>query len=346
MSMDPTRPDPVSDYIREQPDVVAATLAAARAGLAGWTPARAGLVLVGSGSSMNALLATAPTFTAAGRGPVLLRNPQAFLAELDPLSGWAGTAVILSQSGASRTSIAAARAARDAGMDVLVVTGEAASPIAALGLPLLVMPIGPEPIGPKTKGFGASIAAMLAVAERLGAPLPGTTGLAAALRGATEPLRLAVERFAPGLAELDFLMVAGQGRLLGIAVEGSLKVAEMAGIPAAGFDTEEAMHGRFHGLTRHSAALFLAGDAGERAEAARAVAALDGLGIRAAILDASGGPGLFPLPALPPPLDVLAAVIPLQWLAWFLARRRGIEPDRMRYPGMSQKLAIKTDSQP
>ncbi|BBK32601.1 hypothetical protein STHU_32350 [Allostella humosa] len=344
--MDMATDDPVADYIREQPAVVAATLSAARAELTSWSPTARGVVLVGSGSSMNAILATAPSFAAAGRGPVLARNPTAFIAEAATLAGWAGLAVILSQSGASRTTIAAAEAARAAGMAVLIVTGDGASPIAALGLPMVVMPIGAEPIGPKTKGFGASIAAMLAVAERLGAPLPGLPGLETALADAVEPARAAMERFATAVPALDFLMVAGQGRLLGIAVEGSLKVAEMAGIPAGGFDTEEALHGRFHGLTQNSAAIFLTADAAERAEAARAVAVLGSLGIQAGTIDAAGSPGLCPVPALPAPFQPLAAVIPLQWLAYHLARGRGIQPDQMRYPGLSQKLAIKTDQQP
>lgn len=344
MSMDGTAADPVAGFIREAPRAAADTLAAARRRLASWTPAAGGVVLVGSGSSMNALTAVAPGFAAAG--PVMLRSPMAFLAEAETLRRRAGLAVILSQSGASRTSIAAARAARAAGMEVLIVTAEAASPIAALSLPTLVMPIGAEPIGPKTKGFAASIAAMLAVAERLGAPLPPADGLEPALAEATEAVLPAVSGFADGLAGLDFLLVAGQGRHLGLAVEGSLKVAEMAGIPAAGFDTEEALHGRFHGLTGRSAAIFLASVPAGRAEADRAVAVLAGLGIRAGILDAAGGPGICRLPPLPAPFDLLAAVIPLQWLAWALARGRSLRPERMRYPGLSQMLAIKTDSQP
>lgn len=347
MTMDRTTPtDPVAAFIRAQPGVVAATCEAVRGQLANLAPQPGGIVLVGSGSSMNALTATAPSLAAGGCGPVLLRSPSAFLAELAMLRPWARLAVILSQSGASRTSIAAAEAAREAGMGVLVITAEAASPIARRSLPTAIMPVGAEPIGPKTKGFGASIAAMLVLAERLGAPLPQPAGLPGTLEDATEPARIAMTAFAGGLPDLDFLLVAGQGRHLGLAMEGSLKVAEMAGIPAAGFDTEEAVHGRFHGLTRHSAAIFLSSSAAERADADRAMAALGSLGIRAGIIDTAGGPGICPLPALSAPFDLLAAVIPLQWLAWALARDRGLPPERMRYPGMSQKLAIKTDSQP
>jgi glucosamine 6-phosphate synthetase-like amidotransferase/phosphosugar isomerase protein len=41
-------------------------------------------------------------------------------------------------------------------------------------------------------------------------------------------------------------------------------------------------------------------------------------------------------------LDLLSAVVPFQLLAWHLAREKGIIPEKMRYPGLSQKLGIKT----
>jgi fructoselysine-6-P-deglycase FrlB-like protein len=40
-------------------------------------------------------------------------------------------------------------------------------------------------------------------------------------------------------------------------------------------------------------------------------------------------------------LDILYAVVPVQWLAVHLALRRGLRPETMRYPGLSADLAIK-----
>jgi len=53
-------------------------------------------------------------------------------------------------------------------------------------------------------------------------------------------------------------MVMGQGRHYATALEGSLKLSEICGVAAAAFDTEEAFHGRFHGLGGSSLALFVA----------------------------------------------------------------------------------------
>jgi len=43
-----------------------------------------------------------------------------------------------------------------------------------------------------------------------------------------------------------------------------------------------------------------------------------------------------------PELDLLSAIVPFQYLGWHLARGKGIVPEKMRYPGLSQKLKIKT----
>ena len=43
-----------------------------------------------------------------------------------------------------------------------------------------------------------------------------------------------------------------------------------------------------------------------------------------------------------PELDLLSAIVPFQYLGWHLAVARGVVPEKMRYPNLSQKLRIKT----
>jgi fructoselysine-6-P-deglycase FrlB-like protein len=141
----------------------------------------------------------------------------------------------------------------------------------------------------------------------------------------------------------------GQGRHYATALEGSLKLSEMAGLAAAASDTEEAFHGRFHGLGPRSVALFLAANAAEQAMAAVGAAALEELGVRSRILNLAGTPAgpydvalSWPRTERWPELDLIGAIVPFQWLACGLARRRGLPPERMRYPGLSRRLKIKT----
>jgi glucosamine--fructose-6-phosphate aminotransferase (isomerizing) len=242
-----------------------------------------------------------------------------------------GVVVVLSQSGASVTSIEAAMAARVAGRDVLSITAEAASPLARGGGPLLVMPIGPEPIGPKTKGFTASVATLLALA---GAPGDPGASFAIALAAAPDWAGRLIDR----ADRADMVLVTASGALYGIALEASLKIAEIAGIPTACFPWEEVLHGRLHGLTPASVCVVIVDDARTRAEAERARIAMHARGVAIDLLDLADD--------LPPPWSILAGVTPFQWLAVRLAERRGMAPEAMRYPGLSADLAIKTNPPP
>lgn len=335
----------VSAYIRQQPDRLAATLRDAAEMLAGWDPGpHDGLVLVGSGSSMNALLATRP----AGRA-VQVTGPGAFLQAMRRGLAARPLVVVMSQSGRSSTSVAAAEAAMAAGLPTLLITAEAASPIAQLPLPRILLPIGPEPIGPKTKGFTASLGAMVALDAHLAGlpvPQPDPAVMTAVVDGCAEP----AAALAKTLDAADYLLVTGHGRMFGIALEASLKIAEIAGLPTAAFEPEEALHGRLHGMTARSLGLLIASNAAELEEAARIATAMASRGVRIRILNLAGPAGDYDWcggiawPASP--FDLAAAIIPFQWLAVALAERRGMAPEAMRYPGLSADLAIKLPASP
>ncbi len=341
----------IETYIAEQPAVLAATTRDLPPRLALWHPASFdGIVLVGSGSSLNALAVAEPMMAQAGRGPVRLRGPMAFLRDLDAGTIGHALVVVLSQSGNSLTSIDAAAAARRADLPTLVMTAHADSPIARVGAPLALLPIGAELVGPKTKGYTASVAGLLALADRLGAKLPEPVDLAVAMHAGLVPARAAARVLASGLADVDFILVMGQGRHLGTALEASLKIAEMAGVPTAAFDTEEALHGRLHGLTARSFGLLIAADSEERATAERAAAVMADLGTTVRLLNLTPVATPFdwraPAGLLPPPYDPLSAILPCQYLGCALAEARGCDPDAMRYPGLSGRLHIKARDEP
>jgi fructoselysine-6-P-deglycase FrlB-like protein len=258
---------------------------------------------------------------------VTLHAPQHFAQDLADGAVPPGQVVVLSQSGASVTSIEAVRAAAQASMAVLAITANAGSPIAALGAEVFVLPIGEERIGPKTKGFTASVAALLALAG-----VPGSPG--EVFGALIEPARAQAAELLALADGADCLTVTGAGALYGIALEASLKVAEVAGLPTAAYPWEEVLHGRLHGLTGRSACVVLSDDPGTQAEALAAQAAMGRRGATVQVLACAG--------ALAPPWSALAAVLPFQFLAVLLAQARGRDPDAMRYPGLSADLGIKT----
>ena len=85
--------------------------------------------------------------------------------------------------------------------------------------------------------------------------------------------------------DVDALVVAGRRAHHGIALEASLKIAEMSGLRRAAFPTEEFLHRRLHGVTPRSIAFVIAEGDGEIAEAERASAAMGRRGCRVLIVD-------------------------------------------------------------
>jgi fructoselysine-6-P-deglycase FrlB-like protein len=332
----------IQDHIGEQPAVIAAAFGSVAARLKDLRPA-APAVLVGSGSSFNALTAAAATTSRASGERPRVQGPASFLRETGEGAKSGGSVIVLSQSGASSTSVAAARAAGRT-TNLLVITCEAESPIARLPLPRLILPIGGEPIGPKTKGFTVTLAgalAILAYCEGRSLPPFDQAAFAALITEAES----GAGSLATTLDDLDYLVVAGDQRFYGIALEASLKVAEIAGLPTAAFETEELLHGRLHGLGPKSLVVVIASTDTEREVAEIAAAAMAKRAVRLLLLNMTGRSTRYDWMTLAlrdqGVLDILYAVVPFQWLAVHLALRRGMRPETMRYPGLSADLAIK-----
>lgn len=342
-------------YIQEQPKVLERVYEEVPRELEGLNPiSSAGTVyLVGSGTSMNALLAVEPSLAGIGIPRVHIRGPMAFLADPNLQKGPSSLAIILSQTGTSTTSVQAVEHARRLGMRVITVTAEKDSPIARVSPEMLVIPAGPETVGPKTKGYTASILTLLLLVLGPSGRNLRIAEFSAELSRLIGHCKMACEEMARTFRGADFVMVMGQGRHYATALEGSLKITEMSGIPAAGFETEEAFHGRFHALSGKSLALFVTATTVQQEMAAGGAEVLSRLGLGVHVLNLGRKPSSpfdchMPWPANDslPELDLLSAVVPFQFLAWHLAKEKGIVPEKMRYPGLSQKLGIKTKGNP
>ena len=310
------------------------------------------LQLVGSGTSFNALLATEAALGAAAGLAVRTLTPIAFLKQ-DPNLRRLSAVMVLSHSGTSATSVAAAQTGIDLGIPTIVVTGYADSALAVLPAMRVILPISDETVGAKTKGYTASLLALLMIARHIrgkdAAEAPELAGFVADYRRLIVAAEGWAESFAASLDDADAIAVMGQGRHLATALEGALKIAEIAGIPTLPSETEDACHGRFFGYTKRTQSLFIAHTAEEKQLAATAAAALTEFGLKAAIADLSGASGQSPHDiALPWPkaatiyeLDLLSAVVPFQWLAQRMALRRGRVPEVMPYPGLSKRLGLR-----
>jgi glucoselysine-6-phosphate deglycase len=340
----------IGNYIRRQASTVAGLPILLQRDLDALTslkqrPER--IVLVGTGSSMNALLAGADALEEATGATVIAKEPEAFL-RLPPRSNGQSTLVLAaSQSGMSITSVEAVKLSLARGFPTLVVTGEAESMISKTGADILVMPIGPETVGPKTMGYTATVLSILAIAARLGGRKIDTSGLESTLGKTVETGLAAAKGLIGRFGMPDYILVAGQSTHVGTALEASLKIAEISGVPTAGFDMEEALHGHVYGTTPKSLVMAIAQTEDEAKVAANLAEALEPLGPRAIICNLSTHATRFDLDVTWPTdrsYDWLAgswAPIPFQWYGCELAIARGIDPDKMIYPTIGQKLNVR-----
>jgi fructoselysine-6-P-deglycase FrlB-like protein len=335
----------IENFMAEQGEVIPATFERPdAAAFAKGITAYDRVLFVGSGSSLNALTIVRGWLQAAIARPVEVINPAVFLRDIDDVFG-KPLVVVLSQSGTSSTSIEAASVVREKGWQVVVITADLESPIGALGLPMILLPIGEEPIGPKTKGFTASIAACFQLAAALAARnLPaisaGSVDDTLALSGKAVSALLAAETLP------SYIVITGSGRHFGVALEASLKIAEIAGVATAGFEPEELLHGRLHGTNAESLVIMITADEAERDLASHTAVVMAERGVKVTLLNLTGAATPFDWLHIDAeasaPLDTILASIAFQRLAVDLALRRKMIPDAMTYPGLSKALAIKT----
>ena len=342
----------IDRYIREQPALLASLpdrLEPMIRSLPALETRPERLILVGTGSSMNALLAAATALEEATGIMPLYREPQAFL-RLPPQASVLRTLVIaVSQSGRSTTTVAAVRLAVSLGLPTVAVVGEAATPMELAGADVLVMPIGVETAGPKTKGYTASVLTLLGIAAHLGDQRLATAPLAA-MEVALVQAEIAAQTLLQRFGIPDYVQVAGQQGHVGSALEASLKIAEITGVPTAAFDIEEALHGHVYGTTDRSLVLLIARDPAEARVAETLGAALIPLGPHVAICNLSGAPTQFDLSIdWPSPAsgwaDATWVLFPFQWYAWHMAKAKGQEVPGMIYPGLGDRLDIKLRDQ-
>lgn len=337
-------------YIREQATILSGLASAvadtlARCPALQQTPQR--IVLLGTGSSMNALLAAAEALETATGATVVAKEPEAFLRLPPKMNRQATLVLAASQSGMSIQTIEAVSLAVKSGFPTLVITGDGNSLITKTGADVLVMPIGEETVGPKTKGYSATVLSAFAVAAKFRGWHLDLTSLAGPLTLTIETGLAAAQTLLNTFGVPDYILVAGQGQHLGSALETGLKIAEISGVPTASFDTEEALHGHCYGTTKQSLVLVIAQTETEARVAANLGEALAELGPRLALLNLSGHATRFDLAVswpIAPGYDWLAAIwapIPLQWYGCELAKARGIDPDKMIYPDLGKKLNVR-----
>ncbi|HII41104.1 MAG TPA: SIS domain-containing protein [Thermoplasmata archaeon] len=243
-------------------------------------------------------------------------------------------AVVLgvSHSGATSTTNQALGLARRSGADTRALCGLPGSPMGEVAEEVLVTGSVHDHSWANTMSYTTQLTAFARLAETL-AQEPrelfpgGVEAVPRLIRRAlgTEP---AIRRLAKRVAARDRVTFLGGGLDEVTALEAALKIRETCSFPASGYHVEQFLHGPFLSLDRREALVALRSrqDDDRETEILRGVART---GASVTVVGEARGAHI----RLPPAdrlLRPIVSVIPLQYLAYYVALERKKDPDVMR----------------
>ena len=159
----------------------------------------------------------------------------------------------------------------------------------------------------------------------------------------------ATARWVEKFRRADALFVVGAGSQVPIALEGALKVLEVAKMPVIAKELEEMMHGPFNGVGSATGIVLVADEIvqGHRLSAFIAGVKLIGNAFASIAAGSALAKNHGPFDLVLPPFDdpavrAILGVVPLQILAHDLAVARGAAVDTARYPQLYPVFASKS----
>lgn len=268
-------------------------------------------------------------------------------------AGLGELSIVISQSGETADTGAAAKQAKKLGSCTLAITNVADSTIARQADGVIYTHAGPEISIASTKSFTAQLAALFLFAVYLG-EIRGALTAEQARHHVQELLRIpgklqSVLQCDPQCAGLarqysrhdDFLFI-GRGIHYPIAMDGALKLKEISYIHAEGYPAGEIKHGPYALIgeslpvvalaardRENSSALYqrLVADLGELKQRGGRIIAVAAEGDQAQL---NAAEHVIAIPSAPELLLPILEIVPLQLLAYHIAVERGCDVDRPR----------------
>ena len=305
------------------------------------------VVVVACGTSFHAGIAAKHSIEHYTRLPVELDRASEFRYR-DPVLDERSLVIGIAQSGETADTLAAVQFAKEMGASVVAITNVVGSSITRDADAVLFTHAGPEIGVAATKTFLAQLVAMnilaLYLAQERGSMTPEklaeTIAAMQALPGQVEEVLLLqddVHRAAKRYSEASDFLFIGRGVGTAVAYEGALKLKEISYIHAEGYPAGELKHGAI-ALVEPGVPVvailtgkklydkMLANVEEVRARGADTILVAPRGDDRARSLANE----LFEVPATKPLLSPIIDTVPLQMLAYFVAKERGLSPDKPR----------------
>jgi glutamine---fructose-6-phosphate transaminase (isomerizing) len=267
----------------------------------------------------------------------------------NPVVGPGDLVIGITQSGETADTLAAMRIARERGATVLAITNIMGSQATRDADGVLFTRAGLEVSVAATKTFVCQIAVMFLLALRL-AELRGTLDRARRTEIVTDLKRIphciqqlvgrvgpSIDAVAEQVWDKDFFLYLGRHVGLPVALEGALKLKEISYISTDAYAAGEMKHGPIALLDEGTPVVAVATDSPVLEKVISNVQEVRARGARVIAVGTDGNDGLaahadeiLTVPQTDWMLQPLLAVIPLQLLAYRVARRRGLNVDQPR----------------
>jgi glucosamine--fructose-6-phosphate aminotransferase (isomerizing) len=258
--------------------------------------------------------------------------------------------VAISQSGETTDTLAAVETARAFGGRVLALTNTQGSLITREADAVLLTKAGPEVGVAATKTFLTQVAALyllaLGLAGARGArPADELAEIGLGLRHSPEKVEEALgllEGHVVGDAVGVFAgarcaLFLGRGHLFPAALEGALKLKEISYLPAEGYPAGEMKHGPIALVDEQCPVVAVLGEGTLREKTLSNVEETVARGARVIAIAREGDEAAgraaqvtLPVPKVPEILTPLVSTVPLQLLAYHVAKARGLNVDKPR----------------
>ena len=268
----------------------------------------------------------------------------------DPIGDEKTLVVAISQSGETTDTLAAVETARAFGGRVLAITNTQGSLITREADAVLLTKAGPEVGVAATKTFLAQVVALYLLAlgfagARGAQPAEELSEIGLGLRRSPEKVEEALgllEGRVVGEAVGVFAgarcaLFLGRGHLFPVALEGALKLKEISYLPAEGYPAGEMKHGPIALVDEQCPVVAVLGEGILREKTLSNVEETVARGARVIAIAHEGDEAArrvaqvtLPVPEVPEVLTPLVSTVPLQLLAYHVAKARGLNVDKPR----------------
>jgi glucosamine 6-phosphate synthetase-like amidotransferase/phosphosugar isomerase protein len=343
----------MKDYIFEQDSVITDVLNNVPREISVNLPKNLGkltkIILIGSGTSYNAIIAAKYMFNALLPYFVEISNPFDFN-KYYPKNKINQTTLVIGVSQTARSTgvIEAIEISKSCSARTLFVTGNPQASGCKSAESVIYTWTGEEKVGPKTKGFTSTIATLYLLATALSKQSLDLSNSPRLIKDTISISFNMIEEFTTRFFDAGSLTIIGYGPNMAAAQEGGLKISETVRIPVEVYNVEEYMHGPYHCLDNGSHLICIASPGIGQARMNELICYLEKKSPHVVVITddnnsfSSEKTLVLRLNSeIDEALSPLCYVIPLQLFAYELTRKLGRKPEESGHPDFHATLGSK-----